>query len=1646
MTESSLVDAPLAFEGFLAHLRRLGFVIGVDQHLRMEQLIERIGGHCAPGDLKTLLCPIFAVSEKQQELFYDTFDSSFPLFVEEADPGSYRAVTVRERFYPGPPAALPQQVISSPKWLYLASAAVVAVGLIAVAVWRPRTPVPPPLATTPLAAEAPVQAPATLPPQRPEQPAPPKLEPLLTADQRREYNRTIDECLDRVRKALVVLARKNLTSQQRAAVTRIVTFQRQAEEAREQDLLTAVALAMRADRVTQDLLETDLQETGPPAVPPRGPTVPQRERAVPPREPSLLEWTSPWLAVLIPVLWFVCYELYRFRRRKLVLQKQQGKMPPHSWPIRLKASAAKIYESPAFYTAARRLHSRVRGDSPDLDIAGTVSATVRARGYPRFQYRRMTRLPDYLVLIDRASSQDHQARLFDRLASALHEEGLFLERYFYEGDPRECWREDSEQAVSLAELQRRYSGHRLLLLGDADRLIDAVSGKLTRWAGLLDGWTDRAILTPVPPSQWGVAERALANQFIVLPATQNGLLALVDYFGGSGPADARGWLDEFPSPRELDSAAMLREHLGPQAFQWLCACAVYPELHWDLTLHLGSLPSMPEGLINEADLLRLIRLPWFRSGSMPDELRWSLIQKLSAQQEREVREAIIDLIEKSPAPEESFAADAQHVQILFQRYFLVCRDAARRGIRRILEHVPEGEIQREHVVLRSLESLRGSVVDFLLPNRLRRLLFAQGTSVLGLRTRVRLLLTLAVLGVGFSAVSYWKVSRLDSEIDSLSKNSAMDDLERRTRIAQRLDLLARAPVDLGVGIHLRDLSLRLSAGHRGREFAHAPSSPEPVEVSFRTNVEAATIFVDTRRLGGAVADLSPGPHTVSASKTGYKPVVDRQFTVDREPTPVELTLEPEALQIRISAGLRAGKVLLDDAEIGVLQDGNFSYALTGSGKHTLKVFDGSNEILSIDFQADAGAPARLYATPSALDVPVTVISSLGSYARVYSSVKGMRAAQHGGILQTIPPGGRAFYLLPANSEVTFYDRKRSANVPVETGNAPVLSILAGGALPQGTLLIKAMNGARVYINGQLSPTPVQQGMWKQSLRPGEYSVRLALDGYDFPAEVKLTINAARETAQRFELKPLSTAMTLLQVEGGTPDADVWVDGHWVGKLNSVGSLATDVTPDIPHSIQFKKQNYGDSTELTRRAAVKQAIRITGSEARLKPFGIVAFSDVQPRETQLTVQRLGERETRKVTDLRMALPGGTYVVKGTAEGYEPFEKDNLAVLSGFETHVSVVLKPKPLLAIPSGPPGSLTIADVINLTKNHVSDELVILRVKRNAIAFALNADEIVELKKAGVSDAVIRYMLNPNYSPPATLTPTTGTVRLARTPSDVTVTYRRDDEAQGRELRGSQIDLPPGSYVFFARAPGYTERTERVQVAAGTTYSIDLTLPREVRRREATAPTDLRAPDSLVDPRDSSAVPPAISPTIPDLPKPPAPRQGRRGHGVADGDIGGFEEPWKQEGELWIHKGGGFVGYKLPPEGVFTFTVQLIKGGGMFRSRVRWCVQYVDSKNYLLYELDVKNFWAAVVENGKKNDRAKIEHKQPAEQKSFTVQIEVTPDRVVHRMLIDDQWVAIDTFARSGRNFAAGKFGFLIQGNDEIGISYFSFKPEYIIR
>ena len=86
-------------------------------------------------------------------------------------------------------------------------------------------------------------------------PTGPRLAPMLTQDQMKEYTRKFEGALDRAKSAVVLIQGKALNTEQKETVTTIKSFVAQAEQAREQDLVSAVSLAERADLLSRDLLD-----------------------------------------------------------------------------------------------------------------------------------------------------------------------------------------------------------------------------------------------------------------------------------------------------------------------------------------------------------------------------------------------------------------------------------------------------------------------------------------------------------------------------------------------------------------------------------------------------------------------------------------------------------------------------------------------------------------------------------------------------------------------------------------------------------------------------------------------------------------------------------------------------------------------------------------------------------------------------------------------------------------------------------------------------------------------------------------------------------------------------------------------------------------------------------------------------------------------------------------------------------------------------------------------------------------------------------------------------------------------------------------------------------------------------------------------
>jgi len=138
-----------------------------------------------------------------------------------------------------------------------------------------------------------------------------------------------------------------------------------------------------------------------------------------------------------------------------------------------------------------------------------------------------------------------------------------------------------------------------------------------------------------------------------------------------------------------------------------------------------------------------------------------------------------------------------------------------------------------------------------------------------------------------------------------------------------------------------------------------------------------------------------------------------------------------------------------------------------------------------------------------------------------------------------------------------------------------------------------------------------------------------------------------------------------------------------------------------------------------------------------------------------------------------------------------------------------------------------------------------------------------------------------------------------------------------------------------------------------------------------------------------------------------------------------------------IRKGGGFLIYHTTTgPGHYVFSLQLRKGGGFLKSkRLRWFLAYQDTKNYVLFEVDGKHFIVRQVVDGKSDELLKAPFDNDPE-RYVQIDMAVKPESVNVRLKPEGgSWQDMGNVRAPGEDFTKGKFGILISGNDEVGVS-----------
>jgi len=377
----------------------------------------------------------------------------------------------------------------------------------------------------------------------------------------------------------------------------------------------------------------------------------------------------------------ILVEFYQYNhQKKMVLQKKDFKTLPLYQvrvPIRVPQQSINFLKTKQFYAIARHLRNPLYTGILQLDVIQTIEKTIESYGFPQLQYSQLTRPPEYLLLIDMPNYQNKFTHYMAQLVDAFGKEGVFITRYFYKEYPLVCFQDIHSQYHYLKDIQHKYKDCRLIIIGTSDVFWDPVTGQPDHCLSIFNYWPERALMTPRPFNQWGYHEYEIMNYFQLFPATLEGFEQLSIHFDISSKCRNRFYQSEcaYGQPiaiDEKDCDKIEQSINNASTFQWLCACAVYPELNWNLTLYLGEL--IIKDTVHEKQLLTLLRLPWFQTGKIPSNVRYKLIQRLSKEKISLITQGILKKIEKNPPPKDEFVYDTFRFNLSIQSWMLCKKD------------------------------------------------------------------------------------------------------------------------------------------------------------------------------------------------------------------------------------------------------------------------------------------------------------------------------------------------------------------------------------------------------------------------------------------------------------------------------------------------------------------------------------------------------------------------------------------------------------------------------------------------------------------------------------------------------------------------------------------------------------------------------------------------------------------------------------------------------------------------------------------------------------------------------------------------------------------------------------------------------------
>lgn len=359
----------------------------------------------------------------------------------------------------------------------------------------------------------------------------------------------------------------------------------------------------------------------------------------------LIYFAAILITSIIAAIFFLIITLYKRKKLKPIKQKfdlGKKRTGASNYMVTTDTSGVAFEDRKQIFDG--RLSGVQRTNAGKIDIYATIYSTIRKAGFPQINYFIPKRKQDYIFLIDTGKGNNQQVALFELLIKRGAVSGTDYKIYYYSHDP--LYLSDNETMngpFHITNLVKDQQDANLIIMGDGygflpttNQYIDLDQGHL--YPSVLKKWARKALITPVPRSNWSRNERALYNLLPIYPATSAGLELVHEAMRLPrhrqqlpSREDAEPYMFY---PLTNDIAEYERFFLEDQRLLiWLYALALADNPNWVATIVAGN--ALQEKyfkndtpLVTYSNLLKLTAVEWMQTGQLSVAHRQEMMDQL----------------------------------------------------------------------------------------------------------------------------------------------------------------------------------------------------------------------------------------------------------------------------------------------------------------------------------------------------------------------------------------------------------------------------------------------------------------------------------------------------------------------------------------------------------------------------------------------------------------------------------------------------------------------------------------------------------------------------------------------------------------------------------------------------------------------------------------------------------------------------------------------------------------------------------------------------------------------------------------------------------------------------------------------------------